>query len=54
MTELILTNERRGELVALLHDEARLRAEYPAVADYLSTAPMPAGTGDDRADELIV
>ncbi|WP_067541409.1 hypothetical protein [Nocardia crassostreae] len=48
--ELILTDERRNELVALLGDEARLRAAYPVVADYLSTAPMLAGTGDDRAD----
>lgn len=50
MTELILTDERRGELAALLDDESGLRVEYPAVADYLSTAPMLAGTGDDRAD----
>ncbi|MFE3001078.1 hypothetical protein ACFXG4_39615 [Nocardia sp. NPDC059246] len=50
MTELILTDERRTELAALLDDEARLRAEYPVVADYLSTAPMLAGTGDERSD----
>lgn len=50
MTGLVLTPERRNELAALLDDEPRLRAEYPKVAEYLSTAPMLAGTGDDAAD----
>ncbi|WP_433713012.1 hypothetical protein ACQP2U_01475 [Nocardia sp. CA-084685] len=50
MTELALTTGRREELAALLGDEGRLRAEYPKVAEYLDTAPMLAGTGDDRAD----
>ncbi|MEV6337189.1 hypothetical protein AB0M12_21015 [Nocardia vinacea] len=50
MTELVLTTDRRDELAALLDDEERLRAEYPKVAQYLDTAPMLAGTGDDRAD----
>ncbi|NUS93613.1 MAG: hypothetical protein HOQ36_14610 [Nocardia sp.] len=50
MTGLVLTPERRTELAALLDDEARLRAEYPKVAEYLSTAPLLGGTGDDQAD----
>lgn len=50
MTGLVLTPERRNELAALLDDEPRLRSEYPKVAEYLSTAPMLAGTGDDTAD----
>ncbi|MFI6959408.1 hypothetical protein ACIBJI_38830 [Nocardia sp. NPDC050408] len=50
MTELALTTDRRDELAALLGDEGKLRAEYPKVAEYLDTAPMLAGTGDDRAD----
>ncbi|MEV0463616.1 hypothetical protein AB0I30_13800 [Nocardia tengchongensis] len=50
MAELRLTRERRTELVALLGDDGRLRADFPVVADYLSTAPMLAGTGDERLD----
>ncbi|WP_063039763.1 hypothetical protein [Nocardia pseudovaccinii] len=50
MTELALTADRRDELAALLGDEERLRGEYPKVAEYLDTAPMLSGTGDDRAD----
>ncbi|GGL37680.1 hypothetical protein [Nocardia jinanensis] len=50
MTALVLTPERRTELAALLDDEARLRTEYPKVAEYLSTAPLLDGTGDPHAD----
>ncbi|MEV4123407.1 hypothetical protein [Nocardia sp. NPDC049707] len=50
MTELALTTDRRDELAALLGDEDRLRVEYPKVAEYLDTAPMLSGTGDERAD----
>ncbi|GAB3901474.1 hypothetical protein GCM10029964_090330 [Kibdelosporangium lantanae] len=50
MTDLVLTDERRKELAALLDDDQRLRAEYPAVAEYLDMAPQLQGTGDDRAD----
>ncbi|WP_030518976.1 hypothetical protein [Nocardia sp. NRRL WC-3656] len=50
MAGLILTDERRTELASLLDNEARLRAEYPLVADYLDTAPRLPGTGDDSAD----
>ena len=50
MSELPLTAERRDELAALLDDEKRLRAEYPKVAEYLDTAPMLPGTGDDHHD----
>ncbi|WP_433681898.1 hypothetical protein [Nocardia sp. CA-119907] len=50
MAELALTADRRDELAALLGDEQRLRAEYPQVAEYLDTAPMLAGTGNDHAD----
>ncbi|WP_040792938.1 hypothetical protein [Nocardia paucivorans] len=50
MTDLVLSPERRNELAALLGDESRLRAEYPKVAEYLDTAPVLAGTGDEAAD----
>ncbi|WP_225729478.1 MULTISPECIES: hypothetical protein [unclassified Nocardia] len=50
MTDLVLTAERRDELAALLGDAQRLRTEYPKVADYLDTAPMLSGTGDEQAD----
>jgi len=45
-----LTPERRAELLALLDDEQRLRAEYPKASEYLDMAPKLAGTGDNRAD----
>jgi hypothetical protein len=48
--ERTLTPERRAELVALLDDEQRLRAEFPKVSEYLDMAPTLAGTGDVRAD----
>lgn len=50
MGELVLTAERRAELAALLGDELRLASEYPKVADYLDTAPMLPGSGNERAD----
>ncbi|MFJ1461554.1 hypothetical protein [Nocardia sp. N2S4-5] len=50
MAELVLTAERRGELAVLLEDEQLLRSKYPTVADYLDTAPMLPGTGDEQAD----
>lgn len=50
MTALALTPERRSELAALLGDESRLQAEFPKVAEYLDTAPMLAGTGDQDVD----
>ncbi|WP_330251204.1 hypothetical protein OG874_34320 [Nocardia sp. NBC_00565] len=50
MAELVLTADRRDELAALLGDEQRLRAEYPQVAEYLDTAPMLSGTGNENAD----
>ncbi|MBU3060587.1 hypothetical protein KO481_03515 [Nocardia sp. NEAU-G5] len=50
MTELALTAERRDELAALLGDERLLRDRYPRAAEYLNTAPMLPGTGDDAAD----
>ncbi|WP_063020318.1 hypothetical protein [Nocardia niwae] len=50
MAELALTTQRRNELAALLADEQRLNTDYPKVADYLDTAPMLPGTGDDQAD----
>ncbi|MFF0611737.1 hypothetical protein ACFYUD_24050 [Nocardia tengchongensis] len=50
MADLTLTPERRSELAALLGDEQRLRAQYPKVAEYLETAPMLPGTGDQQAD----
>ncbi len=50
MAELALTADRREELAGLLGDEERLRTEYPKVAEYLDTAPMLPGTGDDQAD----
>ena len=50
MAELALTADRREELAGLLGDEERLRTEHPKVAEYLDTAPMLPGTGDDQAD----
>lgn len=50
MSALVLTPERRDELAALLGDEARLRSEFPRVAEYLETAPMLSGTDDADAD----
>ncbi|SMD14110.1 hypothetical protein [Kibdelosporangium aridum] len=50
MANLVLTEERRSELAALLDDDQRLHAEYPKVAEYLDAAPSLRGTGDDVAD----
>ncbi|MFI1913632.1 hypothetical protein [Nocardia sp. NPDC020380] len=50
MTDLVLSAERRSWLAELLGDEKRLRAEYPRVAEYLETAGMLPGSGDERAD----
>ncbi|MET7769406.1 class I SAM-dependent methyltransferase [Nocardia sp. NPDC005366] len=53
MTTFRLSPERRDELAALLGDEHRLRDAYPAIADYLDSAPRLAGTGDDAADSAF-
>ncbi|MBH0779050.1 hypothetical protein [Nocardia bovistercoris] len=53
MAELALTAARHEELVALLDDEQRLRAQYPKVLEYLDATPLLAGTGDDRADRAF-
>jgi hypothetical protein len=45
-----LTPERRAELLALLDDEQRLRADYPKVSEYLDAAPGLSGTGDIQRD----
>ncbi|MGK8487193.1 hypothetical protein [Nocardia asiatica] len=50
MTGLVLTPQRRAELAELLGDEARLKAEFPRVAEYLDTAATLSGTGDVEAD----
>jgi hypothetical protein len=50
VSDLVLTDERRSELAALLENEQCLQAEYPKVAEYLDMAPNLSGTGDDRAD----
>ncbi|MFI5614557.1 class I SAM-dependent methyltransferase [Amycolatopsis sp. NPDC051903] len=50
MAELVLTDERRGELLALLDDEQRLQVEHPKLAEYLAAAPSLRGTGDDQMD----
>lgn len=50
MAELALTAERRSELLALLDDEARLRAEFPKVSEYLEMSPTLPGTGDLQVD----
>ncbi|MDG4790000.1 hypothetical protein O7626_29450 [Micromonospora sp. WMMD1102] len=50
MAELMLTTERRDELLALLNDQQLLRARYPKVAEYVETAPMLSGTSDQQAD----
>jgi hypothetical protein len=55
VTELALTAERREQLIALLDDEQRLRAEYPKVAEYFSMAarlPEPADAGAGAAFDL--
>lgn len=55
MAELALTAERRTELIELLGDDARLRAEFPKVNEYLEMSPQLPGTGDltvDAAFEL--
>lgn len=46
----MLTQERRAELVALLGDSERLRAEHPRVAEYLEMAPRLSGTDNLEAD----
>ncbi|WP_328401264.1 hypothetical protein [Nocardia sp. NBC_00403] len=53
MTEFLLSPDRRDELAALLGDDARFRAEYPTVADYLDTAPRLPSSGDDEADRAF-
>ncbi|MGY1947693.1 hypothetical protein [Nocardia asiatica] len=50
MTGPVLTPQRRAELAELLGDEARLKAEYPRVAEYLDTAATLSGAGDAEAD----
>jgi hypothetical protein len=50
VTQVVLTEERRGELRELLEDHQRLDTEYPKVADYLDTAPRLPGTGDPDSD----
>lgn len=50
MAELALTAERRSELLALLDDEERLRAEFPKVSNYLEMAPTLPGTGNLQVD----
>ncbi|MFD8497529.1 hypothetical protein [Amycolatopsis sp. NPDC059657] len=50
MADLILTDERRRDLLALLDDEQRLKSTYPKLAEYLDMAPGLAGTGNDQAD----
>jgi hypothetical protein len=50
VAELALTAERRTELIDLLGDDDRLKAEYPKVAEYLEMAPQLAGTGNLQVD----
>lgn len=50
VADLALTPDRRSRLSAFLTDHQLLRAEYPAVADYLNTASGLPGSGDDEAD----
>src|SRR5689334_24741659 len=50
VAELALTAERRSELLALLDDEERLRAEFPKVSNYLEMAPTLPGTGNLQVD----
>ncbi len=49
----MLTPERRDELADLLEDDKHFRTSYPAVADYLDTAPMLKGTDDAAADQAF-
>ncbi|MBO0884397.1 MAG: hypothetical protein J2P17_29515 [Mycobacterium sp.] len=50
MADLLLTEDRRIELRALLNDDERLRNEYPKVAEYRDMATRLPGTGDREAD----
>lgn len=50
VVELVLTDERRRELIALLDDQQRLQREYPRLAEYLEMAPKLPGTGNDQLD----
>lgn len=50
VAELALTAERRSELIDLLGDDDRLRAEYPKVSEYLAMSPQLAGTGNLQVD----
>lgn len=50
---LRLSDDERAELAALLADEAAFAASYPAVADYLRTAPGLSGSGDDTSDQAF-
>jgi hypothetical protein len=53
VTEFLLSAERRDELATLLDDDTRFRAEYPAVANYLDTAPRLPWSGDDDVDRAF-
>lgn len=53
MDELVLTEERRNVLAALLNDDARLRVEYPKVDDYLDVALRLPGTGNEQIDRAF-
>lgn len=53
MADFVLTPERRSELGDLLNDDARLRAEYPNVDEYLNTALRLPGTGDQQGDRAF-
>jgi hypothetical protein len=50
VAELALTAERRTELIDLLGDDDRLRAEFPKVSEYLDMSPQLTGTGDLQVD----
>jgi len=47
---LRLTDSQRTALLTLLEDEERLRAEFPAVANYLEAAPLLRGTESIERD----
>ena len=50
VTDLVLSLDRRRELIDLLGDDDRLRVSFPKVNEYLEMAPQLAGTGNLQVD----
>lgn len=50
MADMELSEQRREQLLSLLDNESRLKAEYPKLAEYMEVAPSLPGSGDDQRD----